>query len=192
MNIQIMGWAEFTQGNLAAQIRLINWKVNRYKLVGWYGVSERRYGGGANPNIPLNDWRLPIGCLAIVDGTPAGCAFLGHKDFCNYPVEGQLKEPFTDLVPVNGEIADPWLVGLYVDQPYRKLGIARRIESWLIQQAVLMAERGLWSYSRRRLWLSTERKQLTFLPEMYERWGWTVHRNFMHYDMHRWVMYKDF
>lgn len=115
-----------------------------------------------------------------------------NDDLRYYPVDGDIEGEFIQPERPSGEFANPWFAGELIEEKHRGNGIGRKQEQWIIAQAKKLADTGLWPYPRRRLWLFTEREPLDFLPEMYERWGWIVHRQIFFDGQMRWVMYKEF
>lgn len=192
MNVNVSGWASFAQGLPCRQASLIRWKLQQFKGVGWGGSSVDKWGGTASLSVPLNDEQIPFGCVSVVDGNIGGVAFVIDNDLKNYPVDGDIEGEFFESEIAAGEVANPWFAGELVEESLRSQGIGRQQEQFLIEQCRKLADAGKWSYLRRRLWLFTEREPLSFLPEMYERWGWKLHRTFFYDGLQRWVMYYDF
>jgi GNAT superfamily N-acetyltransferase len=192
MTLTVLGWAQFAQGLMCRQASLIRWKLLQFKKVGWGGSDVAKWGGTASISVPLNDEQVPFGCVSVVNGDIAGVAFVIDNDLKNYPVDGEIDGEFIEPEVATGEIANPWFAGELVEEQLRGQGIGKQQEQFVIEQARKLADAGKWSYPRRRLWLFTEREPLHFLPEMYERWGWKLHRTFFYDGLQRWVMYYDF
>ncbi len=189
-----IGWAEFVKREpdpTMSHKKLIAWKLERFKEVDWGGASFK-WGATGNAELPLDDGRVPLGCVSLVGDELAGVAFIIDDDLANYPVHGGITEPFVADQQVFGECANPWFAGHLVDERYRRSGLGRQQEKWLIGHAALCADLGRWPYPRRRLWSFTERQPLAWLPEMYQRSGWQVHRTFQYQGLQRWVLYFDF
>lgn len=187
--IEIMSWSEAIVHGRTTQEELISFKLSNFRALGWGGTTVSKWHGTADASIPLDD-RLPLACVSFVDGVLAGMSFVITNDLPNYPMNTPIAETFVGDTPVT-DAANPWFAGHFVNEKFSRLGVSRLQEAWVIEQSRNLYAEGRWPSSDSRLWLFTEREPIAFLPEMYERLGWKLHRTFLYKGVMRWVMYKD-
>ena len=188
-NIEVMSWAEAIASGRVTQEELVSFKLTNFATLGWGGRTISKWRGTADASIPLDD-QLPVACVSFVDGELAGMSFVIVNDLDNYPMSGSIPETFIGDTLV-ADAANPWFAGHFVNDKFRLIGVARAQEAWTVDASKKLYAAGLWPYKDPRLWLFTEREPMDFLPEMYERSGWTTHRTFIYDGLMRWAMFLD-
>ncbi len=66
MTLRVLGWAEHARESPSKQQALIAWKLNQFRQLDWGGTRIAKWGGTASPDQPLDDWKVPLGCVALM------------------------------------------------------------------------------------------------------------------------------